>query len=189
VKGLERMKEYRRDEKQEEEIRKAQTEGFGTKFDAGKERYDLMAPYPLNEIAKVYTYGTIKYDDNNWRKGMKWGKLFSAMMRHAWKWWRGERFDEESGLHHLAHAAWQCMALMEYEIYHPEHDDRMRLDLAPKKEPNEEKKRHVQVTLKRSDIEKIASMLDCDIDDDIIDVVIQYLKPRILSEMKQLDNK
>jgi nucleoside 2-deoxyribosyltransferase len=96
----------------------------GVKFDQGKERYDLIPGYALNELAKIYTYGTQKYDDNNWRKGMKWGRLFGAMMRHAWKFWRGESIDSESGLHHLAHAAWQCFALMDYEKTHPELDDR-----------------------------------------------------------------
>jgi nucleoside 2-deoxyribosyltransferase len=96
----------------------------GVKFDQGKTRYDLIPGYPLNELAKIYTYGTQKYDDNNWRKGMKWGRLFGAMMRHAWAFWRGESIDPESGLHHLAHAAWQCFALMDYEKTKPELDDR-----------------------------------------------------------------
>jgi dATP/dGTP diphosphohydrolase, N-terminal len=121
----ERMKEYERDEKEEKEIKKAQEEGYGTKFDEGKERYDLVPPWALNELIKVYTYGTIKYDDNNWWKGMVWGKLFAALMRHAWKWWRGEKVDDESGLHHLAHVAWQCFALMEYERSNIGKDDRV----------------------------------------------------------------
>lgn len=119
------MKKFEKNEKQEEEIKKAQEEGYGTKFDDGKERYDLIPPWALNELVKVYTYGTIKYDDNNWWKGMTWGKLFAALMRHAWKWWRGEKLDDESGLHHLAHAAWQCFALMEYERNNVGQDDRV----------------------------------------------------------------
>jgi len=121
----EKMKEYTRDETEEKEIKKAQEEGYGTKFDEGKERYDLVPPWALNELIKVYTYGTIKYDDNNWWKGMKWGKLFAALMRHAWKWWRGEKVDDESGLHHLAHVAWQCFSLMEYERNNIGEDDRV----------------------------------------------------------------
>ena len=119
------MKKFERDEDQEKEIKKAQEEGYGTKFDTGKERYDLVPPWALNELVKVYTYGTIKYEDNNWWRGMKWGKLFAALMRHAWKWWRGERVDDESGLHHLAHAAWQCFELMEYERNNVGNDDRV----------------------------------------------------------------
>ena len=96
----------------------------GAKFDIGKTRYDLIPAFSLDELAKVYTMGAEKYDDNNWRKGLKWGRIFGAIMRHLWAFWRGERLDSESGLHHLAHAAWGCFTLMEYDITHPEYDDR-----------------------------------------------------------------
>lgn len=87
-------------------------------------RHDLIPPRALDEVVKVYTYGTIKYDDNNWRKGMKWGKLYGALERHATKWRWGEIYDDESGLHHLAHAIWQCFALVEYDMFNIGIDDR-----------------------------------------------------------------
>ncbi len=123
------MKKFERDEKQEVEIKKAQEEGYGTKFDDGKERFDLLPVYPLWEIVRVYDYGVQKYSDNNWRGGMKWGKLFAACMRHLFKWWMGEKYDNESGLHHLAHAAWQCLALMEYERTNNGEDSRADKDV------------------------------------------------------------
>lgn len=64
--------------------------------------------------------------DNNWRKGMKWGRVFGALMRHAWAFWRGEDIDKESGHPHMAHAAWQCLTLMNYCKTHPELDDRVK---------------------------------------------------------------
>lgn len=118
----------------------------GIKFDQGKTRYDLIPGYPLDELAKVYTYGTQKYDDNNWRKGMKWGRLFGAMMRHAWAFWRGQNRDPESGLHHLAQAAWQCFSLMEYERTKPELDDRFK-DLVIEKYFKEVKKEKLRIYL------------------------------------------
>jgi len=101
-------------------------ENKGTKFDLGKNRYDLLPGYPLDELVKVYAYGTKKYNDHNWRKGIKWGRLFAAMQRHAWAFWRGEDVDEESGCLHLAMAAWQCLALIEYSKLCPEFDDRVK---------------------------------------------------------------
>lgn len=89
-------------------------------------RYDLIPPGVLNEVAKVYTYGTIKYNDNNWRMGMKWGKCYGPLERHAKKWRVGEIFDDESGLHHLSHSVWQCFALYEYSIYHKSKDSRYK---------------------------------------------------------------
>ena len=88
--------------------------------------YDLIPGEALDELAAVYTYGTIKYTDNNWRKGMKWGRLFGALMRHSWAIWRGEDMDPESGRHHMAHAAWQCLTLIIFCKTHPELDDRVK---------------------------------------------------------------
>lgn len=96
----------------------------GTKFDDGKLRYDLIPPRPLQELARVYTIGARKYDDRNWEKGIKWGRIFAAMMRHAWAWMIGERWDPVDGQHHLASVAWCAFALMEFESTHPELDDR-----------------------------------------------------------------
>ena len=100
----------------------------GVKLDQGKARYDLIDPYALHMLAEVYTYGTIKYDDNNWRKGFKWGRIFGALMRHSWAFWRGEDNDPESGLPHMAHAAWQCFTLLNFSKYKIGEDDRFKLD-------------------------------------------------------------
>jgi hypothetical protein len=102
----------------------------GYKEDKGKMRYDLLPPYALNELAKVYTYGADKYTDNNWRKGMKWGRIFAALMRHLWKFWAGEAKDKESGILHLSHALWGVVTLLEYsenDKYY-EFDDRIKLN-------------------------------------------------------------
>lgn len=98
----------------------------GVKYDEGKLRYDLIPPIPLQELARVFTIGAVKYGDENWRKGMKWKRIFGAIMRHAWAWMRGERLDHESGIHHLAHAAWGCLVLIEYEICSTGEDDRYK---------------------------------------------------------------
>lgn len=96
----------------------------GVKYDEGKNRYDLIPPDALDELAKVFTYGTIKYEDRNWEKGMGWGRLFGAAMRHLWAFWRGEDKDPESGLHHLAHATWNCLCLLSMFMRKAGADDR-----------------------------------------------------------------
>ena len=98
----------------------------GVKLDDGKLRFDLFPPAPLEQIAAVYTYGAGKYDDRNWEKGISWGRIFAAIMRHLWKYWRGEWLDPESKLPHLAHAGWGCITLLEYANTHRELDDRPR---------------------------------------------------------------
>ncbi len=87
---------------------------YGTKFDSDKERFDLLPPKVMLNIAEVFTYGAKKYEERNWEKGMYWGRLFAATMRHLWRWWSGEEYDNESNIHHLAHAAANILFLLHY---------------------------------------------------------------------------
>jgi hypothetical protein len=97
----------------------------GVKYDKGKRRFDLLAVSPLEQLVDVLGYGAGKYEDANWRKGMPWGRAFAAAMRHLWAWWKGETFDPESGLNHVAHAMCNLMFLLEWQETHPELDDRV----------------------------------------------------------------
>lgn len=99
----------------------------GTKFDMGKDRWDLMDWESIGDIVKVYTMGAAKYEDENWRKGIAWRRIFAALMRHLMAFWLGEETDKESGLPHLAHAAWQCIALLWYSKHRREFDDRFKI--------------------------------------------------------------
>lgn len=94
------------------------------KADTGKLRFDLLPVKPLQDIVHILTLGVDKYTDRNWEKGMKWGRLFAATMRHLWSWWGGESTDPETNQSHLAHAASNIMFLMEYEYTKKEYDDR-----------------------------------------------------------------
>lgn len=87
----------------------------GTKFDGGKARYDLIPPEALDELAHLYAFGASKYADRNWEKGINYSRVFAALMRHAWAWWRGERIDPETGLSHMASVAWNAFALFTYD--------------------------------------------------------------------------
>lgn len=103
----------------------------GRKDDAGKARYDLIPAEALDELARVYGIGAAKYGDHNWRKGLAWGRVFGAMMRHAWAWWRGETYDPVDGQHHLASVAWGALTLMSYEMSKSGTDDRITSTLDP----------------------------------------------------------
>lgn len=94
------------------------------KHDTGKLRFDLIPAQALEEVARVFTIGAEKYEDRNWEKGMKWGRVFAAIMRHLWAYWRGEENDPEDGIPHPAHAAWGCLVLLEYARINKEKDDR-----------------------------------------------------------------
>jgi len=94
----------------------------GKKYDEGKPRWDLL-PSSLDEVVYVYTTGAVKYTDRNWEKGMSWGRVFRALITHAFQWWWGE-MRHEKGMHHMGSVAWCALALMEWEKTHPEFDDR-----------------------------------------------------------------
>jgi len=123
----------------------------GTKYDKGKTRFDLLPFWAIEQVALIYTFGVEKYGEHNWLKGMKWSRLIGALFRHVFKWLRGQSYDEETGIHHLAHAAWQCFALMEYERNNIGMDDRVpyNLDLLPDKKEQEKRIQVWQETIQR----------------------------------------
>ena len=88
------------------------------------EAYALIPVKPLAEVARVYGFGAEKYDSRNWEKGYAWSLSYSSLQRHINAFWGGEDTDPESGLPHLAHAVFHCLAMMEWVETHPEKDDR-----------------------------------------------------------------
>lgn len=100
------------------------TDTGAAKFDAGKVRMDLLPYDALYGAAAVFTYGERKYEAWNWAKGMRWGRLFAAMLRHGFLWASGEKFDKESGLPHTWHMLCCCMMLASHEHRRIGTDDR-----------------------------------------------------------------
>lgn len=75
----------------------------GSKFDGEKPRTDLLDPLALEGLAKVLTFGSIKYTAHNWRGGIAYSRLIGAALRHLFAILRGEDVDPESGLPHVDH--------------------------------------------------------------------------------------
>lgn len=96
----------------------------GVKFDGGKPEMDLLPGEALIDISKGFAFGAKKYGRFNWRKGIAWSRVYSALQRHLSAWNAGEDFDPESGLNHLAHAGCNLMFLLSFLQEHPELDDR-----------------------------------------------------------------
>ena len=97
----------------------------GLRFDAGKLRLDLIPAEILIELGGIYTEGSVKYFDNNWRGGMEWGKMLACHDRHYLKWKMGLRNDPELNRNHLAIAAWNLLALLVYEKQGKGYDNRI----------------------------------------------------------------
>ena len=76
-----------------------------TRYNEGKPRLGLIPPQIVEGLGHVLAFGAQKYDDNNWKKGLSDENCMSSCLRHLMKFQRGEIYDSESGIHHLAHAA------------------------------------------------------------------------------------
>lgn len=108
------------------EVQEAAASTGGKKFDAGKPRVSLLMGNAIEQVMLVGEMGSKKYGDHNFRKGMPVTKYLNAAFRHAFIEWlfKGIDNDAESGLPHLAHAAWNLLAALEQMILKPELDDR-----------------------------------------------------------------
>ena len=89
----------------------------GAKLDAGKNRLSLVLggfADSLWDVGSVGTFGAKKYTDNGWKEvpDAK-SRYLDAMYRHLLKHEKGEFLDADSGLPHLAHAAWNVLAVLQ----------------------------------------------------------------------------
>lgn len=94
-------------------------EGQEFKADAGK----LLAAIPFQdfpdafrELLKVCTFGAEKYERSSWKHVPdKEVRYADARARHFVSSFH-ETVDSESRISHLAHEAWNCLALLQLEI-------------------------------------------------------------------------
>lgn len=92
----------------------------GAKLDAGKVRVGLMMQgfsRALFKVSEITTFGALKYSEGGWESvpdGIK--RYTDAMQRHNLKVGMGEVLDPDSGELHLAHAAWNALAILELTL-------------------------------------------------------------------------
>ena len=71
-------------------------------------------PAALEEVAKVSHFGSQKYSWGGWKTVEDGLNRYSdALGRHIIYEAQGEEFDQDSGLSHKAHAAWNALATLE----------------------------------------------------------------------------
>lgn len=86
----------------------------GIKFDSDKPDYSLLPFGPLDDIVATMTYGAAKYDRDNW-KYVEGHRYQAAALRHISAYMQGDIHDDETGIHHLAHACANLIFIMEQE--------------------------------------------------------------------------
>jgi len=95
------------------------------------ERFSLLPWDALSEVARVFAFGAAKYEADNYLRGYPWRWSLDALHRHVALVEQGEDYDAESGLLHLAHATFHCLALIAFKLRGLGTDDRWRPAPAP----------------------------------------------------------
>lgn len=83
-------------------------------------------PLALEVLGRVAAFGAQKYETFNYMKGYPWRLSYDALLRHLLSFLQGEDLDPESGLPHMAHAAWHGLALVSFQMRDLGTDDRFR---------------------------------------------------------------
>jgi hypothetical protein len=103
----------------------------GRKQTKGKVPLHLISDPAIEGIARVMEFGMNGkpdgYEARNWEQGLQYSDVYSAMKRHAAKWWCGHNDDSESGLNHMFHVACLAMFLAHFEACYEQYasfDDR-----------------------------------------------------------------
>lgn len=77
-------------------------------------RFDLITPVGLRRLAETYGEGSIKYNDENWLKGIEAKNLMNHALTHLNQYMAGDKSED-----HLAHASWNLFAIMHFEELMP----------------------------------------------------------------------
>lgn len=119
MKKSEKNPKIRATKKMTSEVAK-QGDGGGTRYNTGKTLVELVVPEWIWALADVTTRGSVvgggQYPMRNWERGMKWSICIGCALRHFLKFLCGQRYDVETGCHHMAMAAWNLLAVMTYDL-------------------------------------------------------------------------
>jgi len=97
---------------------------LGNRFNDKKLRWSLVSWKALEPLVQVLMFGAEKYDDNNWRKGLKYTETCESLQRHLNSFIEGEDNDKESKLSHVGHILCNAMFLSYMTLFRKDLDDR-----------------------------------------------------------------
>ena len=96
---------------------------LGRKFDDSKNRWELLPWAEVEEVVEILTWGSKKYEDDNWKEVFPRSRYVGAGMRHFIAWIKGEKTDSESGKAHLAH----CICCLLFLMWADKNDTKMEV--------------------------------------------------------------
>jgi len=93
----------------------------GAKLDDGKPElvkyFISIFPNAMEEVARVSKFGADKYVYGGWMHVQDGQERYDeALVRHITKRAKGEFYDEDSGLGHDTHEAWNALAKLELRL-------------------------------------------------------------------------
>jgi len=103
---------------------KNETKEHGLRYNEGKERWSLVDFEALKPMVKVLEFGAKKYDDHNWKKGLKTTEICESLLRHLTAYLNGENNDKETNISHVGHILCNAMFLSYMMQNKPEFDTR-----------------------------------------------------------------
>lgn len=82
-----------------------------------KLRWDLLPLSLIKEVVKIFHFGAKKYSPNSWQNLEDgYNRYKAAFFRHTEAFESGEFLDKESNLPHMAHAAWNALAMLYFSL-------------------------------------------------------------------------
>jgi hypothetical protein len=83
--------------------------------DADHVRFDLIPQAGLRRLAETCAEGAVKYGPRNWEAGIPASVMLNHALRHIHLYLVGDDTED-----HLAHGAWNLLALCDYEEKRPD---------------------------------------------------------------------
>lgn len=96
----------------------------GLRYNSGKLRWSLVDFEALEDMVRVLEFGSKKYSDNNWKKGLSVNQICESLLRHTFEIMSGKNNDEESRLPLAGHILCNAMFLAYMLRFKKEFDDR-----------------------------------------------------------------
>jgi len=96
----------------------------GLRFNEGKLKWSLVSWKALEPMVRVLMFGAEKYDDHNWKKGLKYTEVCESLQRHLNAFSEGADNDEESKISHVGHIMCNAMFLSYMYLFKKDMDDR-----------------------------------------------------------------
>ena len=98
----------------------------GLRFNEGKLKWSLVSWKALEPMVLVLMFGAEKYDDHNWKKGLKYTEVCESLQRHLNAFIEGADNDEESKISHVGHILCNAMFLSYMFLFRKDLDNRYK---------------------------------------------------------------